>query len=169
MQIGNSSLYSAIDGDQLGNSRNSLTLAGAWDGAGFSEEDGIFDSCSFRSVTGIHNWDDSGAFMLSMDGEEWVSSVGWRVTAPTANAQNITVVSGSTMHIDSKLSGLQLDQLVNNGTIIITDSSVTIANGEGTDFVNNGTLRLSGTQPLVVSAGAEWVNRAAADGGSEVV
>jgi len=157
-KITGTNTYSAISTDQVGNVRGTVTLTGASDPAGYDIEDKIFDKCYFRSVAGTRYWHDAGAFELSMDNATWISAKGWRVTAPDAGARSIEIISSSNMIINRSIS---LDQLTNNGTLTIQSGTVTIVNGEGVDFQNNGIFTIGSAGLITMSTGADWQNDAA--------
>jgi hypothetical protein len=102
----------------------------------------------------------SGAFESSCNWETsltgsdpWIQAL----VAPDFTAQNINILSGHTITVNSALT---LDQLTveSGGTLELNNFAITWNNGTGVDFIVNGTYidNASSAQNSIFSSGAKW-------------
>lgn len=112
----------------------------------------------FRSKTS-GNWSTTSTWER-YDGTNWVNAT----TAPTFGSNEITIQTG---HIVSITSNVTADQLIVSagGRLNINSSqTLTLANGSGTDLVNNGivsntgTITLNSGAAIAHTAGAEFIH-----------
>jgi hypothetical protein len=124
----------------------------------------------YRSLT-TGNWN-SIATWERYNGTAWVPATTGQT--PTSSDGAVTIRSGHTVTITAAVTG---DQVVidNGGTVIHNSSStVTLANGSGTDLTINGiwrrqgsaTISLSASVTIEVGSGATYEHNLGASGGS---
>lgn len=107
----------------------------------------------YRSI-GNGDWGSTGSWQR-YNGATWVAAT---VVPTNANAQTITIRNGHTINVKASTTA---DQLVieSGGTLTFQNNrDLTIANGAGNDFVNNGTITLANGTNLLINTNAVFVN-----------
>jgi hypothetical protein len=102
---------------------------------------------SFRSAaTGA--WNSNATWEMSNDGgTNWIAAT----TTPTdANTDSIQIRNGHT--VTAQFSVVTIDQTTvdTGGTLAITETTVIVADGPGTDLVNNGTITVNSGIPSAI-------------------
>ncbi len=101
----------------------------------------------FRSNSTIGNWSSPGFWQSSHDNITWATAT----LSPSSTANTITVLSGHSVNFDTSIS---IDQTVINagGQVMISNgTTLTIADGSGTDLTVNGTLR--NNEGIIITSG----------------
>ena len=109
----------------------------------------VFGRYYRTNQVGSWDWNTAANWQVSADGSTWEVAT----TAPDSDELSITIRDGANVTINSSITIDQTTVDASSSIIIPTGSTLTINNGDGNDFVVNGTLDMDGGS-LVMSNGA---------------
>lgn len=108
----------------------------------------------YRTV-GSGNWSNP-AIWEYYDGSGWTAAT----AAPNSGASIITIQSGNTVTVNTTITADQIEIEAGGTLSVMSGITLTIANGTGTDLINDGTVTNTGT--ITLSSGATAAHRAGA-------